>query len=98
MDRWLQIMAILVPLLSAVAVAVWRRNDADLAAALRDLATARAKEIETRFEAVERRSDEHHMDCVERFERADAQSSKLASVVQGLMDLPRRVDALERRR
>ena len=98
MDRWLTILGIVAPLLSAVSVAIWRRNDAALTEALKANAALKAAQIETRFEAVERRTEEHHMDCVERFERADGHMSKLASTVQGLMDLPRRVEALERGR
>lgn len=98
MDLWIKILDIGAPLVLAGLVALWRRNDSALASALRDLAAARAREIDMRFEAVERRTDEHHADCVDRFDRANEQSSKLTSLVQGLMDLRPRVEVLERRR
>ncbi len=98
MDLWIKILDIGAPMVLAGLVALWRRNDTALATALRELAAARAREIDTRFESVERRTDEHHADCVERFERANDQSSKLTSMVTALADLRPRVEALERRR
>lgn len=98
MPWWMDLVGAVAPLLLTGAVAVWRRNDTALAGALQQLAAARAKEIDTRFEAVERRTEEHHADCVQRFDRAEKESSKLTGMVQALTDLRPRVEALERRR